>query len=248
MLGSCRLGYVKGLSSTRILVASLLVVASGLSTRGARADVPPPDGTGSVGYDFVVTGLTGAKDDAFFAYPCSGSSGVPVLEYQVVEEGKRVSGLLRGGSCEVYRVPKAKLDAFAAKYKESPRDKRDAELEAFVKGARKCKGAPGLSVTRETYALELKGASCTLTPTPTPTPTPAAPSSSAAPTVSVPATAPVTPEPKAAATQPAAASKGCAASPIDSLAPFVSWSVLGLGAALGLTARMRRRRADSAEK
>ncbi len=236
---------MKGPSTTRILVASLLALASGFSTRGAQADVPPPGGTRFLDHDFVVAGTTGAKGDAFFAYPCSMSSGVPVLDYRVLEEGKPVSVGRRGGSCEVYRISKAKLDAFIAKYQGYPRDKRDAELEAFVKGAHKCNGAPELSGGRENYALTVKGAECTLSRISTPRT--AAPIASVDPTASVPAPAPVTPEPKALV-EPAVASKGCAASPIDTQEPFASWSVLGLGAALGLTARMRRRRGDSAEK
>ena len=217
------------MSSSVSLVACGLLLSSG----SAHADLPPPDGTRFVGYEFVVTGTAASKDDAFFAYPCSSSSGAPVLDYRVLEEGKPVAVGRRGGTCEVYRIGKDQLSAFAAKRTASPGGGRDAELEAFVKGARKCTGAPSLKFTlpasdarsavRETYALAVKDAECTLSP-------------------SLQGTAP---ELKGAVAPPAASSKGCSAAAGEG---GPGSGLVGLGFVLGVVAFVRRRRDDSSEK
>lgn len=217
-------------------LVSLAAFAALLSSRIAHADLPPPDGTRFVGYEFVVTGTTAAKDDAFFAYPCSSSSGAPVLDYRVLEEGKPVAVGRRGGTCEIYRIGKDKLAAFASKRTASPEGGRDADLEAFAKGARKCAGSPSIKFTlpasdtrseiRETYVLAVKDAECTLSPS----------SQGAAP------------EPKGVVASPAASSKGCSAASGET-GPGASGSGLaGLGVALGGVAFVRRRRDASPKK
>lgn len=230
---------MKNRASSRILVSRLvpLAVAALLLTSGsAQADLPPPDGTRFVGYEFVVTGTTASKDDAFFAYPCGSSSGAPILDYRVVEEGKPIGVGRRGGTCEIYRIGKDKLAAFASKRTAPPGGGRDPELEAFAGGARKCAGSPSLKFTlpasdtrseiRETYVLSLKDAECTLSPS----------SKGAAP------------EPKGAVSPPAASSKGCSAASGETGAGASGAWLAGLGVVLGLAAFARRRRDDSPGK
>jgi hypothetical protein len=244
---------VKSSALVRIVPPLAFALASAATSTEARADLPPPDGTRFVGYDFAVTGVASAKGDAFFAYPCSSSSGVPVLDLQVLEEGKSVSVGRRGGTCEVYRTSKARLDAFLAKREATPRDARDAQLEAFVKSAHKCSGAPALAFSlptsdprsgiHETYAVAVKGADCTLTPTTPPSPAPT-------PVVVPPVTASQpssTPEPKGAVAPPVASSKGCSFAPgVGAGAP--SPTLFGVGLTVGLALLVRRRRDDSGEK
>lgn len=125
---------------SRRLLAPLLAVASLALSPSARADLPPPDGTKFVGFEFTVDNLAAFKDYALLAYPCGGSNGAPVAEVSELKEGVSTVVGRRGGNCKLYSMPRADFDA----WKKGVTGTSGEAVDALFKSpkVRACSGAP----------------------------------------------------------------------------------------------------------
>jgi hypothetical protein len=123
-------------------VIALLALGLGLCAAPARADVAPPSGVKYVGYAFTVDNLEAFADFAMVAYPCSGSSGVPMAELVELAPGRDVAVGRRGGSCKLYGLPKAELAAWRKANPDPGRGTTNPAADALVAKAKACSGGP----------------------------------------------------------------------------------------------------------
>lgn len=130
-----------------VFVSAIVLGALAISST-ARADIPPPDGQKRVGFEFTVRGLAATPDRIVFAYPCGPlSSGSPVDEHSLVEEGKPVSVGYRsgagspGGACNLYTVSKSVYDEWKKTYEQQYKGD-DPKLKELTGKALKCTGRP----------------------------------------------------------------------------------------------------------
>lgn len=215
----------------------------------AAADLPPPEGTKFVDYQFKLEGADAQKDWVVFAYPYSTSNGAPTREYTVVSDGKPVTVGRRSPSPKLYAMPRSAHETWAKGYDEE-KDDNSAVLDALVKrpDVLECRGAPSPryqlpkedkrdSIVETLKVVKLGKDGCEVTthlaaPDPAPSPAPApAPTPTADPTPS-PSDNPTSPTPK---------SGGCGSCGVgtSSNSPSAAWSALLLAGAL-LTRRRRR--------
>jgi hypothetical protein len=237
-------------------LAAVVLAAStlGFAPEG-RADLPPPDGTKFVSYAFTVDAVP--KDFVLLAYPCSGSSGVPVVDVAMVEGGKPVAVGRRGGNCKLYGMARADFEAFQKARKPSDHGADVKSLDALFAGPKvmPCDGGPTLAFTLpssdprseivEALAVrKLDATGCVVRAAASVVPAPsAAPSSTTtpeAPPTSLPTaplpTAPPPSDPQAPLAQPPGA-RGCGGCAVSS-----SEAGLSVFVAVGLVALASTRR------
>lgn len=123
-------------------MVALLALGLGLCAAPAGADVAPPSGVKYVGYAFTVDNLEAFPDFAMVAYPCSGSSGVPMAELVELAPGRDVAVGRRGGSCKLYGMPKAELAAWRKANPDPGRGTTNPAADALVAKAKACSGGP----------------------------------------------------------------------------------------------------------
>src|SRR5262249_9670395 len=109
----------------------------------ARADLPPPDGQKFVSYAFRVENVKAFSDWVLLAYPCSGSSGVPMMEAQLVTDSQPLGVGRRGGMPELYRMKKTDYEASKTVIDHKAPSTDGKELEALFQSPKvaKCTGA-----------------------------------------------------------------------------------------------------------
>lgn len=230
-------------------------------TGAAAADLPPPDGTKFVSFEFRVENLTAFTEHVLLAYPCSSSSGMPVAAHVRLEEGKVVRVGRRGGDCKLYSMKKSAYEQWAKSYTASGQS-QDPALEALFKSAQvvECAGSPTLTsslpstdprdvVSESLRAERIDDRVCRVTTVPAKDGPPLAPpptTATAAATAAATATpAPAEPPraPSDAPAQPEAKSGGCAGCSLPARAPAPSGWLAALVLAIGLR-RIRVRRLE----
>lgn len=155
----------------RSIVAGSLVFFASIGA--ARADLPPPDGSKFVDFEFAVDGLGAYPDHVLIAYPYSTSNGAPTVEHAVVAEGKALSVGRRSPPVKLYAIKRSDYDEWKKGYRPPQERSEDPELEKLFTSAKvsQCNLAPqpnfvlptsdARSTIRET--LKLTSASpCTL--------------------------------------------------------------------------------------
>lgn len=227
-------------------------------TGAAAADLPPPDGTKFVSFEFRVENLTAFTDHVLLAYPCSTSSGMPVAAHVRLEEGKAVRVGRRGGDCKLYSMKKSAYEQWAKGYTAS-RQSQDPALEALFKSAQvvECAGSPNLTlslpstdprdVVSESLRVEkIDDKACRVTTVAAKDGPPlAAPPATATTAAAAKAPTPPAPThtPSDAPAQPEAKSGGCAGCSLPARAPAESGWLAAVMLAVGLR-RVRVRRLE----
>lgn len=150
--------------STAILASPSLV----------RADLPPPDGTKFVDYQFRIDGLSKFPDYVILVYPWSTSNGAPTKEHTIAKDGAWVSVGRRSYPPKLYAVKPAALDEFLKTYKPAESFNADPAMEGFLAKTAACDLAPSAdfslptsdprdTITEIFTAASISDSSCHLT-------------------------------------------------------------------------------------
>ncbi|MFO0555771.1 MAG: hypothetical protein U0271_45765 [Polyangiaceae bacterium] len=95
-------------------VLALAGLSAAAAPSVARADLPPPDGTKYVGYEFSVENLAAFPDYVLIAFPTSMSNGAPTRELAILSDGMPVPLGRRSDTPSLYLVKKADFDVWKA--------------------------------------------------------------------------------------------------------------------------------------